>query len=60
MQIAYKTNGVATTKSMTEWYFGTKFVKSMTASAVQMHKESGKAEFKFWQNGTGYITINIH
>ena len=29
----YKTNHAATTKSMTEWYFGKAFVASMTAKA---------------------------
>lgn len=60
MNITYKTNGATTTKSMTEWYFGKTFVKNLTASAMQMHEKSGKTEFKFWQNGTGYMTVCIH
>ena len=60
MNITYKTNGVATNKSMTEWYFGKAFVKNSTAAAIQQHKKSGNTEFKFWQNGTGYITVCIH
>ena len=31
--ITYETNRAATTKSMTEWYFGKAFVSSMTAKA---------------------------
>ena len=41
MNIAYKTNGVTTTKRMTKWYFGKAFVKDLTASAMQMHEKSG-------------------
>ena len=44
----YKTNHATTTKSMTEWYFGKAFVASM------------KTEFRFWQDGTGYLTIQLH
>lgn len=43
MTITYKTNGAATTKSMTEWYFGQGFVKNSTAAAVQQLNTSGKA-----------------
>ena len=60
MEITYKTNGTATTKSMTEWYFGKDFVKTNTNSALRMHEKSDKKEFKFWQDGTGCMTINIH
>lgn len=60
MNITYKTNGFETTKSMTEWYFGRGFVKSSTADAIRQHNASGKVEFKFWQNGTGYMTVCIH
>lgn len=60
MNITYKTNGATTTKSLTEWYFGTAFVKTHTASAMQMCEKSGKTEFKFWQNGIGYMTVCIH
>lgn len=60
MNITYKTNGAATTKSMTEWYFGQGFVKNSTAAAILQHNTSSKTEFKFWQNGTGYMTVCIH
>lgn len=60
MEITYKTNGTATTKSMTEWYFGKAFVKNVTASALRMHEKSSKTEIQFWQNGTGYMTVCIH
>ncbi len=56
MNITYKTNGSETDKSMTEWYFGRNFVKNLTAAAIHQHKASGKTEFKFWQDGTGYKT----
>ncbi len=60
MQITYKTNGVITTASLTEWYFGKKFVKNMTTDAMAIHEATGKAEHKYWQAGTGYLTIVIH
>lgn len=59
MSITYKTNGSSTTESLTEWYFGTKFVQSCTDSALRMHEKSGEREFKFWQSGTGYMTVVI-
>lgn len=59
MEITYRTNGVCTTKSLTEWYFGKTFVKNLTASAMQMYKKSGKTEFRYCQNGTGYMTVCI-
>ena len=60
MSITYKTNGVATAKSTTEWYFGHGFVKNSTAAAIQQRNASDKTEFNFWQNGTGYMTVCIH
>lgn len=56
MEIAYKTNHAYTTKSLTEWYFGKKFV----ARAEAMLKASGKKEIKVWQDGTGYLTVKIN
>lgn len=59
-EIIYKVNGVQVTTHMAEWYFGKAFVSRLTDSAMRMNKESGRSEFKFWQDGTGYLTINIH
>ncbi len=59
MNITYKTNGSCTTKSLTEWYFGKKFVQSLTESAMRMHEKTGEHESKFWQDGTGYMTVVI-
>ena len=59
MTITYRTNGAQTSKSMTEWYFGKQFVSNLTASAVRMHKATGESSFKFWQKGTGYLTIIV-
>lgn len=56
MNISYKTNGCETTKSLTEWYFGKKFV----AKAVAMLEASEKKEIKVWQDGTGYLTVNAN
>ena len=51
--MTYYTNHAMTTKSLTEWYFGKKFV----ARAEATLKASGKKEIKVWQDGTGYLTI---
>ncbi|MBQ7036590.1 MAG: hypothetical protein IJN74_03765 [Clostridia bacterium] len=59
MEITYYTNGVITSKSLAEWFFGTKTVENSTASAVQQNKNTGEKNFKFWQDGTGYLGIQI-
>lgn len=56
MEITYYTNHAKTTKSLTEWYFGKKFV----AKAEKMLEASGKKEIKVWQDGTGYLTIKVN
>ena len=58
--MTYYTNHAATTKSMTEWYFGKTFTKTATAKAAREHKRTGKTEFRFWQDGTGYLTIRFN
>lgn len=60
MEIIYRTNGVITTTSLTNWYFGTKTANNLTNAAKREFKKTGKREFKFWQDGTGYLTIEIH
>ncbi len=60
MSITYRTNGVMTTASMTEWYFGKKFVSNATRIAKAAFAMDGKHSMKFWQDGTGYLTIEIH
>ncbi len=57
--MTFKTNSGWTTKSMTEWYFGKKFVAEKAAEAKRMNKKTGKTEFRFWQKGTGYLTIKL-
>ena len=58
--ILYRVNGAPTTKSLAEWFFGNTFVANLTASAKRMNQTSGETTFKFWQDGTGYLTIEIH
>ena len=53
----FKTNSTVTTRSLTEWFFGKDFVKEKTLEAEKASKETGKKEFRFWQEGTGYLTI---
>lgn len=59
MKTTFKTNSAATTKSLTEWYFGKRFVAQCQKEAENAYKKSGKKEFRFWQNGTGYLTITV-
>lgn len=59
MQITYKVNGVNTTKALTEWFFGKKFVAINTKKAEAAYKHSGNTSTKVWQDGTGYLTIEI-
>ena len=59
-RIIIKTTKQHVMKSMTEWYFGKAFVASMTAKAKRENKKTGKTEFRFWQDGTGYLTIQLH
>ena len=49
----FQTNGTETSRSLTEWYFGKAFV----ARCIKETKESGLREKRFWQDGTGYLTI---
>ena len=59
MTITYKTNSKATTKSLTEWYFGKDFVSKMTAKAKRENKKTGETSHRFFQEGTGFLTIEI-
>lgn len=56
MELTYKTNHAYATKSLTEWYFGKKFVTETTKKLVA----SGKKEIKVFQQGTGFLTIKIN
>lgn len=60
MSTIYRVNGIVTTRSAAEWFFGKTFVSNLTASAQRMNKASGETTFKFWQDGTGYLTIELH
>lgn len=56
MEIIYYTNHAMTTKSLTEWYFGKKFV----ANTLKTLQATGKKEIKVFQPDTGFLTIKIH
>ena len=58
--MTFKTNHSQTTQSMTEWFFGKKFVTEKVAEAKRLNKKTGKNEFRFWQDGTGYLTIKLY
>ena len=55
----YKTNSAYTTKTMAEWYFGKNFVAEKTNEAKRLNRKTGETKFRFWQDGTGYLTIQI-
>ena len=59
MTATYKTNGKATTKTLTEWFFGKDFVSRMTAKAKRESKMSGETAYRFFQEGTGFLTIEL-
>lgn len=59
MGVTYKTNSSVTSKSMTEWYFGKAFVSRMTEVAQRILESTGETTHKFWQDGTGYLTIKF-
>ena len=59
MTITYKTNSAKTTKTLTEWFFGKAYVKSMTEKALREAEKSGTAEIRVFQAGTGFLTITI-
>lgn len=56
MNITYKTNHAYTSKSLTEWYFGKKFV----ADTLKTLQATGKKEIKVFQQGTGFLIIQIN
>lgn len=58
--ILYRVNGTLTTRSSAEWFFGSVFVANHTDSAKRENQKSGETTFKFWQDGTGYLTVEIH
>lgn len=60
MDITYKTNQFVTTASLTEWFFGKKFVDSKTNIVKAAYEKDGTSSMDFWQNGTGRLTIEIH
>ena len=53
----FKTNSTVTTRGLTEWFFGKDFVEKKIHEAEKAFRETGKKEFRFWQEGTGYLTI---
>ena len=55
--MTFKTNSAETTRKMTEWYFGRKFVEAKVAEAQKESRKNGQKTFRFWQEGTGYLTI---
>lgn len=55
----YKTNSAYTSKMMAEWYCGKSFVAEETNEAKCLNRKTGETNFRFWQDGTGYLTIQI-
>ncbi len=53
----FMTNGAETTRSLTEFYFGKRFVARKIVESEKQSRQTGEKQFRFWQNGTGYLTI---
>ena len=56
----YKTNGSECSKSLTEWYFGKTFVRNAEKILDLLHEMNGSKSTKIWQDGTGYLTVELH
>lgn len=56
----YKTNASYTEYALTAWYFGEAFTNECSAEAKRQYRKTGKTSFRFWQEGTGYLTIEIN
>ena len=59
-RINYKTNSSYTEYMMTAWFFGKAQVDTWTKEAKKQYRKTGETTFRFWQNGTGYLPIEIH
>ena len=55
----YKVNGSYATKSLTEWFFGKKFVRVAEKKLLSANKSNGTRSIKVWQDGTGYLTVVV-
>lgn len=55
----YRVNGSPQDKHMTEWYFGSGFVRKLVATAKRNFRSSGVCQMTAFQPGTGYLTITI-
>ncbi len=55
----YKTNSAYTSKTMAEWYCGKSFVAGKIKEAKRMNRKTGETIFRFLQDGTGCLTIQI-
>ncbi len=58
--INYKTNSSYTEYTMTAWYFGKGQVDAWTKEAKKAYRKTGETTFRFWQDGTGFMTIEIY
>ena len=46
--MTFKTNSAETTRRMTDWYFGRKFVEAKVTEAQKESKKNGQKTFRFW------------
>lgn len=58
--INYKTNGKYTDYALTAWFFGMEFVNRWTKEAKKQYRKTGEKTFRFWKDGTGYMTVEIY
>ena len=58
--INYKTNGKYTEYMMAAWFFGKGQIDAWTKEAKKAYHKTGETTFRFWQDGTGFLTIEIY
>ena len=57
--MTFMTNGKETTKGLTEFYFGRRILNEKIVEAKENCMKTGKTESRFWQPGTGTLTIKL-
>ena len=57
--VSFRINGAVQDQHMSEWYFGTEFVRKMVRKIRRGFWNSGIMEMTAFKNGVGYLTISI-
>ncbi len=57
--IDFRINGAQQDQHMTEYFFGTSFVRKLVAKAKWNFRMSGVCQMTAFRPGTGYLTITV-